>query len=99
MTKPTKIYVDDNSACCRYDVNTHQYETVFDVAPQFGADKIVWQMHSSDDDKVHSATLRTNTTYEMLGCVVYHEDTGAFQYFPRSATQRVQRRQEAAAGS
>jgi len=83
MTKPTKIYVDDNSRMLRYDVNTHQYETVFDVAPQFGADKIVWQMHSSDDDKVHSATLRTTTTYEMLGCVVYHEDTAAFQYFPK----------------
>src|SRR5882672_3056514 len=83
MTRPTKIYVDDNSRMLRYDVNTHQYETVFDVAPQFGADKIVWQMHSSDDDKVHSATLRTTTTYEMLGCVVYHEDTAAFQYFPK----------------
>src|SRR5881296_3503117 len=83
MTKPTKIYVDDNSRMTRYDVNTHQFETVFDVAPQFGADKIVWQMHSSDDDKVHSATLRTTTTYEMLGCVVYHEDTQVFQYFPK----------------
>src|SRR5439155_1319430 len=83
MSKPTKIYVDDYSKTTRYDVNTHQYETVFDVAPQFGADKIVWQMHSSDDDKVHSATLRTNTTYEMLGCVVYHEDTRVFQYFPK----------------
>src|SRR5207249_2650667 len=72
-----------NTRMLRYDVNTHQFETVFDVTPQFGADKIVWQMHSSDDDKVHSATLRTNTTYEMLGCVVYHEDTGAFQYFPK----------------
>ncbi len=83
MTKPTKIYVDDASRMLRYDVLTKQYETVFDVAPAFGADKTVWQMHSSDDDKVHSATLRTNTTWEMLGCVVYHEDTRQFQYFPK----------------
>ncbi|HYV85594.1 MAG TPA: LamG domain-containing protein [Patescibacteria group bacterium] len=83
MTKPTKIYVDDASRMERYDVLARQYETVFDVAPQFGADKTVWQMHSSDDDRVHSATLRTNTTWEMLGCVVYHEDTHLFQYFPK----------------
>jgi len=83
MTKPTKIYVDDASRMLRYDVLSKQYETVFDVAPTFGADKTVWQMHSSDDDKVHSATLRTNTTWEMLGCVVYHEDTRQFQYFPK----------------
>jgi Concanavalin A-like lectin/glucanases superfamily/Purple acid Phosphatase, N-terminal domain len=83
MTKPTKIYVDDASRMLRYDVLSKQYETVFDLAPQFGADKTVWQMHSSDDDRVHSATLRTNTTWEMLGCVVYHEDTRQFQYFPK----------------
>jgi hypothetical protein len=83
MTHPTEIYVDDASRMLRYDVIAKQYETVFDVAPQFGADKTVWQMHSSDDDKVHSATLRTNTTWEMLGCVVYHEDTRLFQYFPK----------------
>ena len=32
--------------------------TVFDAARQLGADKYLWQMHSSDDDRVHSATLR-----------------------------------------
>src|SRR5207249_2160114 len=89
MTKPTKIYVDDASRMLRYDVLSKQYETVFDVAPTFGADKTVWQMHSSDDDKVHSATLRTNTTWEMLGCVVYHEDTRQFQHFPKIADNRL----------
>ena len=33
-------------------------------------------MHSSNDDRVHSATLRRTGTYEMLGCVVYSEATG-----------------------
>src|SRR5439155_1090397 len=54
-----------------------------DVASQFGADKYVWQPHSSDDDKVHSVTLRNSATYEMLGCLVYHEDTRVYQYFPK----------------
>jgi hypothetical protein len=82
-TRPTQIYLDEGSRMRRYDVFTHQYETVFDVAPQYGADKTVWQMHSSDDDRVHSATLRSNVDWEMLGCVVYHEDTAQFQYFPK----------------
>jgi uncharacterized repeat protein (TIGR01451 family) len=82
-TQPTKIYVDDGPRMLRYDVLTRQSQTIFDVTTQFGADKILWQMHSSDDDRVHSATLRTNTTWEMLGCVVYHEDTRQFQYFPK----------------
>ena len=82
-TQPTKIYLNSDSRMLRYDVLTHQLETVFDVAPQYGSDKYIWQMHSSDDDRVHSATLRTNPTYEMLGCVVYKEDTRQFSYFPK----------------
>ncbi|HXU11564.1 MAG TPA: hypothetical protein VN898_06330, partial [Candidatus Binatia bacterium] len=74
-TQPTKIYIDDGPRMLRYDVLTKQSTVVFDVAPRYGADKIVWQMHSSDDDKVHSVTLRTLPSYEMLGCLVYHEDT------------------------
>ena len=82
-TQPTKIYLDEGSRMLRYDVLTKQSTVVFDVAPRYGADKIVWQMHSSDDDKVHSVTLRTLPSYEMLGCLVYHEDTAQFQYFPK----------------
>jgi hypothetical protein len=40
-------------------------------------------MHSSDDDRVHSVTLRSTPSYDMLGCLVYHEDTAQYQYFPR----------------
>jgi Bacterial Ig domain/Thrombospondin type 3 repeat len=82
-TQPTKMYVNSDSRMLRYDVLTHQLETVFDVAPQYGSDKYIWQMHSSDDDRVHSATLRTSPTWEMLGCVVYKEDLRQFSYFPK----------------
>jgi hypothetical protein len=82
-TQPTKIYMDDGPRMLRYDVLSRQYETVYDVSARYGADKILWQMHSSDDDRVHSATLRATPGYEMLGCVVYHEDTAQFQYFPK----------------
>src|SRR5882762_9335003 len=83
-TQPNKIYITEaSSRMLRYDVITKQLETVFDVSAQFGADKYVWQPHSSDDDKVHSVTLRNSSTYEMLGCLVYHEDTKVFQYYPK----------------
>ena len=68
----------------RYDVLSPALETVFDAAPQFGPDHYIWQIHSSDDDRVHSATLRARARhYEMLGCLVYHEDTRTFSYFPK----------------
>jgi hypothetical protein len=82
-TQPTKIYVNDGPRMLRYDVLSKQFQTVFDVSARFGADKYIWQMHSSDDDRVHSATLRRTGTWEMLGCVVYREDTAQFQYFPK----------------
>ena len=47
-------------ACCAYDVQSRTLETVFDAQrTQLGADKYIWQMHSSNDDRVHSATLRS----------------------------------------
>jgi len=59
-------------------------QTVFDAAPQYGSDKYIWQVHSSSDDRVHSATLRSSATYEMLGCLAYREDTKQFSYFPKN---------------
>ncbi len=82
-TQPTKLYVDDGPRMLRYDVLTKQYQTVFDVTTQFGSDKTIWQMHSSNDDRVHSATLRQLPTYEMLGCVVFQEDQQKFLFFPK----------------
>ena len=82
-TMPSKLYIMDGANMRRYDIFTKQFETVFDVRPNFGSDKYIWNMHSSNDDRVHAATLRTNTNWAMLGCVVYREDTKQFSYYPR----------------
>jgi hypothetical protein len=82
-TQPTKLYVNEGPNLWRYDVLSKQLEHVFDVGPQFGADKYIWQLHSSTDDRVHSATLRHTATYEMLGCMAYREDTRQFFYYPK----------------
>jgi uncharacterized repeat protein (TIGR01451 family) len=82
-TRPNTIYIDNGPQMLRYDVMTRQFETVLDVRSEFGADKVIGQMHSSDDDMVHSATLAALPDYQALGCVVYHEDTKTFQYFPK----------------
>ena len=84
-TQPSKIYLADTFGprLYRYDVFTHQLTQVFNAAAQFGANRYIWQAHSSDDDRVHSATLRDTSTYEMLGCLVYREDTAQFSWFPK----------------
>ena len=83
-TMPTKLYITDavGPKLYRYDVNTTQLEVVFDVSSQFGSDKYIWQTHTSNDDKVHSATLRRTSDYSTLGCVVYDENTKQFTYAP-----------------
>jgi hypothetical protein len=83
-TLPTALYLNSGSSLLRYDVVAHQMQTVFDAAPQYGSDKYIWQVHSSSDDRVHSATLRSSVNYEMLGCLAYREDTRQFSYFPRN---------------
>ena len=67
----------------RYDVISRASETVFDVRPLLGrTDVYLWQMHSSADDRVHSATVKQDTTFQPLGCVTYREDTGQWIFFP-----------------
>jgi hypothetical protein len=82
-TQRTTLYLNDGPRMQRYDVESKQLQTVYDATSRFGAGYEIWQMHSSDDDRVHSATLRNATTHEMLGCLIYHEDSAQFQYFPK----------------
>jgi len=83
-TQPSKLYVTAplSAQLQRYDVFTKAFETVFDATTQFGAGRYIWQTHSSDDDNVHSATLRDSATFANLGCFAYREDTRVFSYFP-----------------
>ena len=65
----------------RYDVLSKAFETVFDVTSLLGGGKYLWQMHSSNDDRVHSATVKDSNTYQDLGCLVYREDTRQHLFF------------------
>jgi hypothetical protein len=81
-TLPTKLYVFNGSTLARYDVVTHALQPIFDAAAQFGPGKVIWQMHSSNDDRVHSFTLRLNSgNYDMLGCGAYDEAAAHYYYF------------------
>ncbi|HEU4686127.1 MAG TPA: hypothetical protein VFS39_16590 [Nitrospira sp.] len=82
-TRPTALYLNDGPRMIRYDVNSRSKETVFDVTDTWGPDKSLGQMHSSNDDLVHSAVLRIRDTGEPLGCLVYHERTGHMAFFPK----------------
>lgn len=82
-TLPTTMYINEGARLLRYDVLEKQVETVFDATTRFGRGKYLWQLHSSNDDLVHSATLRENDSYAELGCMVYRESTQTFFWFPR----------------
>ena len=82
-TRPTALYMNDGPKLLRYDVIAKTFETVLDVSPQFGNDVYIWQANSSNDDRVHSGTLKSPTTSDELGCFAYREDTRQFLYFPQ----------------
>ena len=81
--RPTTLYVNDGPRMLRYDVVSRRFETVFDVEPAFGTNRNIYQMHSSDDDLVHSATLRVASTEDYLGCLVYFEAERRFRWYPK----------------
>lgn len=81
---PTKIYINNGPRLLRYDVISKQFEIIFDVSSQFGSNRYIWQMHSSNDDNVHSATLRDTSTFAMLGCLAYKVSTAQYYFYPSS---------------
>jgi hypothetical protein len=82
-SRPDALYMTHGARILRHDVSSHATEVVADVRVDFGADKYIWQAHSSADDRVHSATLRQMDTWEMLGCVVYGAGGGTPRFFPK----------------
>jgi hypothetical protein len=84
--QPATIYLTEGARLLRYDVLRKQYETVFDVAGRadlFGTGRMsLWQIHSSDDDRTHSATVMDGATYRRLGCLIYQEEVGKASFFP-----------------
>ena len=87
-TQPTKLYVNypTESILYRFDVLSHAFEQVFDVASRpdiFGSNRYIVQFHSSANDDVHSATLRDKGNDADLGCFAYRQSTNTFFYFPQ----------------
>jgi hypothetical protein len=80
-TNPTALYVNSGSRLLRVDVQSKAQTTVFDATSFFGPNRVIWQIHSSHDDKVHSFTLRDGTSYADLGCAVYLESSAQFRFY------------------
>lgn len=88
-TVPSRLYtfLPGSTVLRRYDLITRQFEATpaFDLAacprpavcPTNAA--FIFQPHSSDDDRVHSATVQ-NASFQRLGCVA--SDANMFIYVP-----------------
>ncbi|MEX1273255.1 MAG: hypothetical protein WEC74_04925 [Gammaproteobacteria bacterium] len=79
-TLPNALYIKNGAKLARFDVIAKTTEVVFDAVAEYGTGHIIWQPHSSYDDRVHSASLR-NASYQDLGCLVHFEDTGETRFF------------------
>jgi hypothetical protein len=80
-TQPNTLYLNNGPAMLRYDVIQKTFSTVFDVTAQYGANRYIWQIHTSQDDLVHSFTLRDSGSSAVIGCGVYLESTRQFRLF------------------
>jgi hypothetical protein len=83
-TRPTSLYFHQGPQMIRHDVATQQAEVVFDISTDFPGCR-VWQMHSSDDDQVHCATVErvvSDGPYVKIGCVVADARRGQQRFFP-----------------
>lgn len=81
-TMPFALYVIKGDQLLRYDVISRDYDVVFDAGNKLGNGYTVFQAHSSDDDRVHSATVK-NSSNNSVGCVVYREDVNKTDFYPK----------------
>ena len=72
-SQPTTLYMNDGPRMLRYDVMTHAMSEVYNVESLLGAGRVIWQMHSSNDDHVHSATVKDSGSYSELGCIAFDD--------------------------
>jgi hypothetical protein len=72
-SQPTTLYLNSGPRMMRYDVMTHAMSEVYNVETLLGAGRVIWQMHSSNDDHVHSATVKDSSTYKELGCIAFDD--------------------------
>ena len=88
-TQPYMLYVKFWSGLARINVKTLKIDTVFDIKkkPIQGlttSDKYIWQPHTSDNDLMHSFTLRQDVNYNVIGSAVYDELKDTVYYFPQT---------------
>ncbi|HEY6360383.1 MAG TPA: hypothetical protein VIX63_04725 [Vicinamibacterales bacterium] len=81
-TQATKLYLNDGSRMLRYDVVSKAMDTVYDVRSHVGGAGSIKQMHSSHDDRVHSATV-LDGSWNPMGCVAYRQDTGRATFYAK----------------
>jgi len=72
-SQPTTLYLNSGPRMLRYDVMSHAMGEVYNVESLLGAGRVIWQMHSSNDDHVHSATVKDSSTYKELGCIAFDD--------------------------
>src|SRR5262252_7451140 len=87
-TEPTIMYASDPTHLYRVDVSTDPVTVTTVVTCAFPG-KILWQWHTSHDGRVHSATVKDQTTYVAEGSVVYVE-SGAHLYQARGQYDECQ---------
>jgi hypothetical protein len=71
--------MNDTQRMLKYNVSTRAMETIFDVREHLGGDRRIKQMHSSNDDRVHSATVQDGN-WQSVGCVTWLQDQGRAVY-------------------
>lgn len=76
---PNAIYVNLEHIFYRSNVEDGSGKEIYRI----DGDKYLWQCHSSFDERVHSATYRDKSNYEMLGAVVYDENTNELKKFEK----------------
>lgn len=81
-TMPTMLYINDGPRIIRYDVITEAAETVVDLSDEIGEGYYLSQIHSSDNDRTHSATVRDDRSYRALGCMAYQENGKKYHFYP-----------------
>lgn len=67
------LYIADGPRLLRVNPFTHEEQVAFDVSQGF-PDSRIWQTHSSDDGRTHSATLQRTTDWQLLGTVAWRYD-------------------------
>jgi hypothetical protein len=72
-SQPTTLYMNDGPRMLRYDVLSHAMSEVYNVESLLGAGRVIWQMHSSNDDHVHSATVKDSGSYREMGCIAFDD--------------------------